>query len=98
MPGNVGYVGEPGLTCALYVGTTVALAFAPGCRDFAPTWTNTSIRWVPRMLALRWRTRNDLREWSRCGLAAARVRFDGPIDMSLIRSYRGTWDMYANPG
>ena len=25
IPGNVGYMGEPGLTCALYVGTTVAL-------------------------------------------------------------------------
>ena len=34
-PGNVGYVGERGLTCALCVGTTVALRSLSGARKQA---------------------------------------------------------------
>ena len=37
IPGNVGYVRKPSLTCTFYVGTTVALAWRAERRKFAPT-------------------------------------------------------------
>src|SRR5699024_9252973 len=88
----MGYVRKPGLTCTLCVGTTVALRSLSGARkqaspaqtDETCTAADVGAPLVTPECPARMATPDV---WS---------RFEGPIDISLIRSYRGTCDLYAN--
>lgn len=64
--GNVGHVGKRGLTCTLYVGTMVALLFWSARRKRVPTCRNRHGSRTSQLVALRWRTGDDLRKWRPC--------------------------------